>query len=213
MIRIDFGTLFEFEHEDTARKQENRQKIGDFLALCEAHQATLVEQRDWTTRDLIHFVGISPHLVTTITISDKYLAIQTSQVREKFKTFKAEYVSVPDRLAVSLEQPPVEKMHLHEVIQCPNCGKRTPYDGYFQHCVNCGDKLDTLIKTCRSCNNNVAFHPSFIYCPACGSELSPEIYEGPPLNEMDPNGLIWGIPLQQESAAEDEDPFSEGTPL
>ena len=29
MIRIDFGTLYEFEQEDTQLKQENRQKIAD----------------------------------------------------------------------------------------------------------------------------------------------------------------------------------------
>ena len=211
MIRIDFGTLFEFEQEDKKRKKENRQKIADFLTLCETHQATVVEQRDWHTRDLVHFVGISTYLVFTITISDQYLAIQTSQIREKFKTFQCDYVSIPDRLAVSLEQPPIEKMDLHEIVACPNCAKKTPYDGYMQHCVHCGDKMDTVIKTCTSCNNHVGYHPSFNFCPSCGTELQPQMYEGPPLNELDPNSLIWGIPLGEPSP--DEDPFSGGPSL
>ena len=89
MIRIDFGTLYEFEREDNNRRRENRKKIQDFLSLCETHQATIVEQRDWNTRDLIHFLGISPDLVFTITISEKYLGVQTSQIREKFQTFQS----------------------------------------------------------------------------------------------------------------------------
>ncbi|MBT3603060.1 MAG: hypothetical protein HOE48_01760 [Candidatus Latescibacteria bacterium] len=206
MIRIDFGTLYEFEEEDTKLKQENRKKIADFIALSEQHNATIVEQRDWGTQDLIHYVGISPYIVTSITISDKYLAIQTSQIREKFTTYKADYVSVPDRMAVSIEQPPIEKMELHEVISCPHCHKKTPYDGIMQHCVHCGDTLDNVIKVCPNGEQKVAFHPSFIYCPNCGTELIPEIYEGLPLTEMDPNCLIWGMPLQDETH-EDEDPF------
>ena len=213
MIRIDFGTLYEFEHEDDRRKRENRQKISDFLALCDEHRATVVEQRDWNTRDLVHFVGISTRIVVTITVSEKYLAVQTSQIREKFKTFRAEYVSVPDRLAVSLEQPPAEKLGLHEVISCPNCGKTTPYDGYFQYCVRCGDKLDTLVRLCPACNNDVAYHPSFTFCPICGTEMTPNIYDGPPLNELDPNGLVWGIPLKEEPTEEGEGPLPEGGPM
>ena len=213
MIRIDFGTLYEFEHEDKKRRLENRQKISDFLSLCEAHTATVLEQRDWNTRDLIHFVGVASNLVITITVSEKYLAVQASQIREKFKTFKAEYVSVPDRLAVSIEQPPAEKLGLHEVIRCPNCGKTTPYDGYFQYCVRCGEKLDTLVKTCTACDNSLAYHPSFTFCPICGVEMAPDIYSGPPLNELDPNGLVWGIPLKEEPTEEGEDPFPEGGPL
>tara|TARA_B100001123_G_scaffold443096_1_gene588258 strand:- start:610 stop:759 length:150 start_codon:yes stop_codon:yes gene_type:complete len=45
MSRIDFGTLYEFEREDENRRLENRQKIQDFLALCGASNATVVEQR------------------------------------------------------------------------------------------------------------------------------------------------------------------------
>ncbi|MFT5367779.1 MAG: hypothetical protein ACI8V2_002740 [Candidatus Latescibacterota bacterium] len=211
MIRIDFGTLYEFEQENTQLKQENRQKIADFIALCEKHQATLIEQRDWSTPDLIHYVGITAHIVITIMVSDKYLAIQTSQIREKFTTYKAEYVSVPDRMTVSIEQPPVEKMELHEVIACPHCHKKTPYDGMMQHCVHCGDTLDNVIKICPNGEQKIAFHPSFTYCPNCGTELVPEIYEGPPLTEMDPNGLIWGVPLQDETI-EDEGLFPEDPP-
>ncbi len=205
MIRIDFGALYEFEREDNRQRLENRQKISDFFTLCETHQATLVEQRDWNTRDLIHFVGIGTQLVITITISEKYLAVQASQVREKFKTFKAEYVSIPDRMAVSVEQPPAEKLSLHDVIQCPGCGKTTPYDGYFQYCVRCGEKLDTLVKACKVCDNGMVYHPSFTFCPICGTEMSPEVYESPPLNELDPNGLVWGIPIREEPAEEGED--------
>ena len=212
MIRVDFGMLYEFEDEDQRRRLENRQKISDFLSLCEAHNATVLEQRDWNTRDLIHFVGISPHLVITITVSEKYLAVQASQVREKFKTFKTEYVSVPDRLTISVEQPAAEKLGLHEVIRCPNCSKTTPYDGYFQYCVRCGEKLDTLVKTCTACNNGLAYHPSFTFCPICGAEMTPDIYSGPSLNELDPNGLVWGIPLKEEPTEEGEDPFPGGGP-
>ncbi len=212
MIRIDFGTLYEFEREDEKRRLENRQKISDFLTLCEANSATLVEQRDWNTRDLIHFVGVSPHLAVTITISEKYLGVQTSQIREKFKTFKAEYVSVPDRIAVSVEQPPAEKLGLHDVISCPSCGKTTPYDGYFQYCVRCGEKLDTLVKTCKACNNGLIYHPSFTFCPTCSAQMSPD-YDSPPLNELDPNGLVWGIPNKEESAEEGEDLFPGSGPL
>ena len=213
MIRIDFGTLYEFEREDEKRRTENRQKISDFLALCDAHNATVVEQRDWNARDLVHFVGVSPHLVCTLTISEKYLAVQASQIREKFKTFKADYVSVPDRLAVSTEQPPAEKLGLHEVIACPNCGKTTPYDGYFQYCVRCGEKLDTLVKTCTRCNNGLIYHPSFTFCPICGTEMASDVYNGPPLNELDPNGLVWGIPTKEEAEGEGEDTFPESGPI
>lgn len=213
MIRIDFGTLYEFEREDTRRKKENRQKISDFLSLCERNSATIVEQRDWNTRDLIHFLGISPHLVVTITVSDRYLAVQASQIREKFETFKAEYVSVPDRLSVSVEQAPAEKLGLHEIISCPNCAKTTPYDGYFQHCVRCGEKLDTLVRVCPACSNDVAYHPSFTFCPICGTEMRPDVYNGPPLNELDPNGLVWGIPLREETGEEGEAPLPGGSPL
>ncbi|MDA0710349.1 MAG: hypothetical protein O3B73_09085, partial [bacterium] len=203
MIRVDFGTLYEFEQEDTVLKQENRKKIADFIALCENHEATVIEQRDWGTQDLIHYVGITAQIVACITVSDKYLAIQTSQIREKFTTYKADYISVPDRMAVAIEQPPVEKMELHEVIACPHCKKRTPYDGMMQHCVHCSGKLDTVIKVCPNGEQKVAFHPSFTYCPNCGAELVPEIYEGPPLTEMDPNGLVWGVALQDEAIEED----------
>lgn len=206
MTRIDFGTLYEFERENEKRKQENRQRISDFLALCEGHNATIAEQRDWTTGDLIHFVGISPHLVITITISEKYLAVQISQIREKFKTFKAEYISIPDRMAVSVEQPPAEKLGLHDVVSCPGCGKTTPYDGYFQYCVRCGEKLDTLVKTCKACNNGIIYHPSFTFCPVCSAEMSPD-YDSPPLNELDPNGLVWGISNKEAPTEEGEDLF------
>ncbi len=118
MTRIDFGTLYEFEREDENRRLKNRQKIQDLLALREANKATVVEQRDWTTLDLIHFVGISPHVVVTITVTEKYLGVQTTQIREKFKTFRAEYVSVPDRQAIYLEQPPDEKLGLYDVVTC-----------------------------------------------------------------------------------------------
>jgi hypothetical protein len=206
MIRIDFGTLYEFEQEDTGRKRENRQKIADFIALCDQYDVTLIEQRDWNTQDLIHFVGVSPHIVVTIIISDQYLAVQTSQVREKFQTYKADYVSLPDRISVALEQAPIEKMGLHEIIACPHCNRKTPFDGYVQHCVHCGERLDTVIKVCPNGEQKVAYHPTFTYCPNCGAELVPEIYEGPPLTEMDPNGLIWGIPLHDETT-EDGDLF------
>lgn len=205
MIRIDFGSLFEFEREDKDRKQDNRRKIKDFITLCEINNATVAEQRDWNTRDLIHFVGISPHLAVTITISEKFLSVQVSQIREKFDTFRAEYVSVPDRLAVSVEQPPAEKLGLHDVISCPTCGKTTPYDGFFQYCVRCGENLDTLVKACIACNNGVVYHPSFTFCPICGTKMKPDVYSGPPLNELDPNGLVWGIPNKEESAEEGED--------
>ncbi|MDA0745394.1 MAG: hypothetical protein O2954_02690 [bacterium] len=206
MTRIDFGTLYEFEREDETRRLENRQKIQNFLALCEAHNATVIEQRDWNTQDLIHFVGISPHLVVTITVSEKYLGVQTSQIREKFPTYKADYVSVPDRQAVSVEQPPAEKMGLHDVISCPACNKPTPFDGFFQHCVRCGEKLDTLVKTCKACDNGILYHPSFSCCPTCGSEMIPD-YDSPPLNELDPHGLIWGIPSKEEPPEDGEDLF------
>ena len=209
MTRIDFGTLYEFEREDNRRRKENRQKIQDFLSLSEAHGATIVEQRDWNTRDLVHFLGISPNVVLTITISEKYLGVQISQIREKFKTYRAEYVSLPDRHAMSLEQPPAEKLGLHDVVSCPGCGKPTPYDGYFQHCVRCGDKLDIAVKTCTSCNNGVVYHPSFSCCPTCGSEMTPD-YNSPPLNELDPHGLIWGIPNRESSAEEGEDDLFPG---
>ncbi len=213
MTRIDFGTLYEFEREDEPRRLENRQKINDFLALCDAHKATIAEQHDWNTRDLIHFVGICPYLVITITISEKYLAVQTSQIREKFTTVKAEYVSIPDRLAVSVEQPPAEKLGFHDVVSCPTCGKTTPYDGYVQYCVRCGEKLDILVRTCKSCNNGVIYHPSFSFCPICSSEMAPD-YDSPPLNELDPNGLVWGIQNQEESADEEgEDLFPGGGPI
>ena len=178
MIRIDFGTLYEFEREDNSRRRENRKKIQDFLSLCETHEATIVEQRDWNTRDLIHFLGISPNLVFTITISEKYLGVQTSQIREKFQTFRAEYVSVPD----------------------------------FQHCVRCGEKLDTMVKSCKTCNNGVLYHPSYDCCPICGGDLQPD-YDSPPLNELDPHGLIWGISNKEETAEEGEDLFGGGGPL
>ena len=212
MIRIDFGTLYEFEREDEKRRLENRQKISDFFALCEGHDATIVEQRDWNTLDLIHFVGISPHLAITLTISEKYLAVQTSQIREKFKTFKAEYISILDRMAVSVEQPPAEKLGLHDVVTCPSCGKTTPYDGFFQYCVRCGEKLDTLVKTCKVCNNGLIYHPSFTFCPTCSAEMGPD-YDSPPLNELDPNGLVWGIPNKEESAEEGEDLFPGSGPI
>jgi hypothetical protein len=212
MTRIDFGTLYEFEREDEKRRLENRQKIQDFLALCEANEATVIEQRDWNTRDLIHFVGISPHIVITITVSEKYLGVQTSQIREKFKTFRAEYVSVPDRQAISLEQPPAEKLGLYDVIICPGCEKTTPYDGFFQHCVRCGEKLDIQVKTCRSCNNGLIYHPSFVCCPTCGGDMDPE-FDSPPLNELDPHGLIWGIPMKQQTDEEDENLFPGSDPV
>lgn len=211
MIRVDFGTLYEFEREDNRQRRENRQKINDFLTLCEQYEVTMVEQRDWNTRDLIHFVGISPELVVTITVSEKYLSVQTSQIREKFQTFRADYVSVPDRLAVSMEQPPAEKLGLHEIISCPECGKTTPYDGYFQYCVRCGEKLDTVVKTCPQCNNGLAYHPSFNHCPTCGTEMSPNVYDGPPLNELDPSGLVWGIPTREERPESGDGPS--GPPL
>ncbi len=212
MIRIDFGTLYEFEREDNNRRRENRKKIQDFLSLCETHQATIVEQRDWNTRDLIHFLGISPNLVFSITISEKYLGVQTSQIREKFQTFRADYVSVPDRHAVSVEQPPADKLGLHDVVNCSGCGKTTPYDGFFQHCVRCGEKLDTMVKSCKTCNNGVLYHPSYACCPICGNELQPD-YDSPPLNELDPHGLIWGISNKEETAEEGEDLFGGGGPL
>ena len=111
MIRIDFGALFEFEQEDKGKKEENRNKISDFTALCEKFEATVIEQRDWNTRDLIHFVAVSPNVTLTMTVSEKYLSVQASQIREKFKTFRADYVSVPDRMAVSIEQPPHRLHH------------------------------------------------------------------------------------------------------
>jgi hypothetical protein len=212
MIRIDFGTLYEFEHEDNERKHENRQKIADFIVLCDQYQATLIEQRDWSTPDLIHYVGVSPNVIVTITVSDKYLTVQTSQIREKFQTYKAEYVSLPDRVSVTVEQPPVEKMGLHEIIACPHCKRKTPFDGYVQYCVHCGEKLDNVVKVCPNGEHKVAYHPSFTYCPGCGTELVPEIYDGPPLNELDPNGLIWGIPLKDETTEEDDGMFPDGPP-
>lgn len=198
MIRIDFGTLYEFEREDTGRKEENRRKLADFLELCDKHDATVVEQRDWNTRDLIHYVAISDTIVITMTVSDKYLGIQTSQIREKFNTYRAEYVSVPDRLAVSVESPPVEKLDLHEIVMCNSCGRSTPYDGYFQHCVHCGEQMDTIVKVCQRCDKGVLYHPSFSYCPVCGDQLKQDIVGSPPLNELDPNGLVWGIPSREE---------------
>ena len=211
MIRIDFGTLYEFEREDDQRRMENREKIGDFLSLCETNNATLVEQRDWNTPDLIHFVGISPHLVVTITVSDRYLAVQTSQIREKFKTFKADYVSVPDRQVISQEQPPADKLGIQDVIVCSSCGESTPYDGYFQHCVHCGGKFDILPRICRTCNNGVIYHPTFSFCPTCGGSLAAD-YDSPPLNELDPNALVWGIP-KKESTEEGEDMFPGSGPI
>ena len=98
MIRIDFGNLFEFEQDDAAKKEENRNKIRDFTELCDNYNAIVVEQRDWNASDLIHFVAISDHVTLTITISERYLSVQASQIREKFKTYRAEYVSVPDRM-------------------------------------------------------------------------------------------------------------------
>lgn len=198
MIRIDFGTLYEFEREDGTRKEENRQRLADFLDLCDKFDATIVEQRDWNTRDLIHYVGVSGKVVVTMTVSEKYLSVQTSQIREKFKTYRAEYVSVPDRLAVSVETPPVEKLGIHEVVTCNSCGCSTPYDGYFQFCVHCGEKMDTLVKICQTCDKGVLYHPSFSHCPVCGGGLTQDVYEGPPLNELDPNGLVWGIPSREE---------------
>ena len=124
----------------------------------------------------------------------------------KFQTYKADYVSLPDRISVALEQAPIEKMGLHEIIACPHCNRKTPFDGYVQHCVHCGERLNTVIKVCPNGEQKVAYHPTFTYCPNCGAELVPEIYEGPPLTEMDPNGLIWGIPLQDETT-EDGDLF------
>ena len=202
MIRIDFGSLFEFEHEDAEKKEDNRNKLRDFIELSDKHEATVVEQRDWNARDLIHFVSISAYITITMSVSEKYLSVQASQIREKFKTYRAEYVSVPDRLAVSIEQPPADKLGLQEIVPCQNCGQKTPYDGFFQHCVHCGDKLNTLVKTCGACDKGVMYHPSFGFCPVCGGELKPDFYGAPPLNELDPNGLIWGIPSQEE----DEDP-------
>lgn len=210
MTRIDFGTLYEFEREDKGRRLENRQKIQDFLTLCEAHGATVVEQRDWNTRDLIHFVGISPHLVVTLTVSEKYLGVQTSQIREKFNTFKAEYVSVPDRQVVSVEQPPADKLGIQDVVACTGCSRKTPYDGYFQHCVHCGEKLDIVPKTCTACTSDMLYHPAFVHCPACGAELTPD-YNSPPLNELDPNGLVWGIPRREEPTEEGEDLLPPGS--
>ena len=66
---------------------------------------------------------------------------------------------------------------------------------------------------CPACNSGVAFHPSFTFCPTCGTEMAPDVYDGPPLNELDPNGLVWGIPLKEESAEEGEDPFSGSGPM
>jgi hypothetical protein len=203
MIRIDFGSLFEFESEDPVKKEDNRNRLRDFIALTDQYGATVVEQRDWNARDLIHFVSIAEHVTITMSVSEKYLSVQTSQIREKFKTFRAEYVSLPDRLAVSIEQPPADKLNLQEIVPCQNCGQKTPYDGFFQHCVHCGDKLNTLVKTCGACDKGVIYHPSFGFCPVCGDELKPDFYGAPPLNELDPNGLIWGIPSRED---EDEDP-------
>ena len=67
-------------------------------------------------------------------------------------------------------------------------------------------KKDGFLKIWANGEQKVAYHPTFTYCPNCGAELVPEIYEGPPLTEMDPNGLIWGIPLQDETT-EDGDLF------
>ena len=206
MIRIDFGNLFEFEQDDAAKKEENRNKIRDFAELCDNYNAIVVEQRDWNESDLIHFVAISDHVTLTITISERYLSVQASQIREKFKTYRAEYVSVPDRLAVSIEQPPADKLDLQEIVPCQNCGQKTPYDGYFQHCFHCGDKLKTLVKICSVCDKCVMYHPSFGFCPVCGGDLKPDFYNAPPLNELDPNGLIWGIPSREEDAGSAEPP-------
>jgi hypothetical protein len=206
MIRIDFGTLFEFEAENKDKKEENRVKLHDFIELADSYDAKVVEQRDWNARDLIHFVAVAENVTITMTISEKYLGVQASQIREKFKTYRAEYVSLPDRLAVSIEQPPADKLNLQEIVPCQNCGQQTPYDGFFQHCVHCGDKLNTLVKTCGACDKGLMYHPSFGFCPICGGELKPDFYGAPPLNELDPNGLIWGIPSREEDEGQTPGP-------
>ena len=111
-----------------------------------------------------------------------------------------------DKRAVSIEQPPADKLDLQEIVPCQNCGQKTPYDGYFQHCVHCGDKLNTLVKICSVCDKGVMYHPSFGFCPVCGGDLKPDFYNAPPLNELDPNGLIWGIPSREEDAGSAEPP-------
>ena len=50
------------------------------------------------------------------------------------------------------------------------------------------------------------YHPSFGFCPVCGGDLKPDFYNAPPLNELDPNGLIWGIPSREEDAGSAEPP-------
>jgi len=206
MIRIDFGALFEFEAEDKDKKEENRVKLHDFIELADSYEAKVVEQRDWNARDLIHFVAVADNVTITMTVSEKHLGVQASQIREKFKTYRAEYVSVPDRLAVSIEQQPADKLNLQEIVPCQNCRQKTPYDGFFQHCVHCGDKLNTLVKTCGACDKGLMYHPSFGFCPICGGELKPDFYGAPPLNELDPNGLIWGIPSREEDEGQTPEP-------
>ncbi|MSS72830.1 MAG: zinc ribbon domain-containing protein [Candidatus Latescibacteria bacterium] len=198
MIRIDLGGLYEMEQEEEEFRRQNRRKLTSFIALCEQVGALVVEQRDWNQRDYVHFVGISPNVVITIGMSEKYLAVQSSQLREKFAPCAVDYVSLPDRQTVTVEKSPSEKLDVHEVITCSKCGEKTPYDGFFQFCVRCGEKLDTLVKVCQACHNNTAYHPAFRFCPVCGGELTPNLYDGPPLTEFDPNGLIWGVPLKDE---------------
>ena len=204
MIRIDLGGLYEMEQAEKAWRKENRRKITSFIGLCEKMGAMVLEQRDWNQRDYVHFIGVSPNVVITIGISEKYLGVQASQLREKFSPNVVDYVSLPDRQTVTVEQSPSEKLDLHDVVTCNKCGEKTPYDGYFQYCVRCGDNLDTIVRVCQSCDNKTAYHPAFRFCPICGSALIPNLYEGPPLTELDPNGLIWGVPLKDESLEGEE---------
>ena len=205
MIRIDLGGLYENEEAEKEWKSHNRRKIISFTTLSEQLNAFVVEQRDWNHRDYVHFVGISPDVILTIGMSEKEHAVQTSQLREKFAPCAVDYVSLPDRQAVTLEQSPSEKLDIQEIVTCSKCGEKTPYDGYFQYCVRCGEKLDTLVNICQSCSNKMVYHPAFRYCPVCGSELIPNLYDGPPLTDFDPNGLIWGVPLKDDSTEEQDE--------
>ena len=198
MTRIDLGGLYEMEQEEEEWRRQNRQKLNSFIALCEQLGAFVVEQRDWNQRDYVHFVGVSPNVVITIGMSEKQLGVQASQLREKFSPCPVDYISLPDRQTVTVEQSPSEKLDLHEVVTCAKCGEKTPYDGYFQYCVRCGERLETVVKVCQTCTNRTAYHPAFRFCPVCGGDLIPNLYDGPPLTEFDPNGLIWGVPLKDE---------------
>lgn len=198
MVRIDLGGLYEMEQEEEEQRRQNRRKINSFIALCEQMGAFVVEQRDWNQRDYVHFVGVSPNVVITVGMSDKHLGVQASQLREKFSPCPVDYISLPDRQTVTVEQSPSEKLDLHEVVPCPKCGDKTPYDGYFQFCVRCGERLETVVKVCQACTSRTAYHPAFRFCPVCGGDLTPNLYDGPPLTEFDPNGLIWGVPLKDE---------------